>query len=47
MQFLKIVMEYTLTVHTATVADDVRKNFTQSAIKTVHFMYGFFCSLDK
>ncbi len=29
MQFLKIVIEYTLTVHTATFADDVRKNYTE------------------
>lgn len=46
-QFLKIVTEYTLTVHTATVAGDAKRDLALGAIETVHLVSGFFCSLDE
>lgn len=46
-QFLKIVTEYTLTVHTATVAGDARRDLALGAIETVHLVSGFFYSLDE
>lgn len=43
----KIVVEYTLTVHSATVAGDAERNLVLGAIEMVHLVSGFFRTLDE
>lgn len=43
----KIVVEYTLTVHSATVAGDAGRNLVLGAIEMVHLVSGFFRTLDE
>ena len=43
----EIVVEYTLTVHSATVAGDAGRNLALGAIEMVHLVSGFFRTLDE
>lgn len=43
----EIVVEYTLTVHSATVAGDAGRNLVLGAIEMVHLVSGFFRTLDE